>query len=100
MLSNNDFEYLVLSIVSEIPKGSVSSYGQIAKLAGYPKNARKVGKVLSHAEIFGEFPCHRVIHSDGSLVAGWLQQAELLIAEGVEVKNSRVNMKKYQWKHK
>lgn len=97
---NDEFAYLILSIVSEIPEGKVSSYGQIAKLAGYPKNARKVGKVLSHADIFGEFPCHRVIHSDGTLVCGWNQQEELLQKEGVVVKNHRVNMKEFQWQKK
>lgn len=97
---NDEFAFLILSIVSEIPEGRVSSYGQIAKLAGYPRNARKVGKVLSHASMFGEFPCHRVLHSDGSLVHGWHNQSTLLQREGVVVKNNRVNMKQYQWDKK
>ncbi|MFV0394716.1 MAG: MGMT family protein [Coprobacillaceae bacterium] len=96
---DDEFAYLILSVVSEIPEGKVSSYGQIAKLAGYPKNARKVGKVLSNAEFFGRFPCHRVIHSDGKLVQGWYEQQDLLEREGIVFTRSGVvNMKKYQWK--
>lgn len=95
---DKEFVYLVLSIVEEIPCGKVASYSQIAKLAGYPKNARKVGKTLSHAEYFGKFPCHRVVHADGKLVVGWQEQKQLLISEGVFFKNSNtVDMKVSRW---
>ncbi|MDQ0359401.1 MGMT family protein [Breznakia pachnodae] len=95
----DDFAYLILEVVNEIPKGKVSSYGDIAKIAGYPKNARKVGKVLSNAEFFGDYPCHRVIHSDGTLVMGWDEQESLLLEEGVKLKpNKKVDMKLYKWK--
>ena len=39
--------YEILSVVAEIPAGSVASYGQIARLIGRDRNARLVGKVLS-----------------------------------------------------
>ena len=94
----DDFAFLILEIVSEIPAGKVASYGQIAKVAGYPKNARKVGKVLSNAEFYGSYPCHRVLHSDGGLVIGWDEQKDLLKSEGVELsKNGKIDMKKYKW---
>jgi methylated-DNA-protein-cysteine methyltransferase-like protein len=96
---DEEFAYLILAIVMEIPKGKVVSYGQLAKLAGYPKNARKVGKVLSNASLFGSFPCHRVIHSDGSLVQGWSEQQDILESEGIVfTRDGFVNMKTYQWK--
>lgn len=95
---DNQFAFLVLSIVNEIPKGRVASYGQIAKLAGYPKNARMVGKVVSNAALYGEFPCHRVVHSDGTLVEGWSQQQSLLEQEGIVFnKRNRISMRTYQW---
>ena len=47
---NEEFAFLVLAIVAEIPRGKVATYGQIAELAGYPRNSRLVGKVLSHGE--------------------------------------------------
>ena len=49
--------YEILSVVEEIPKGKVASYGQIAELIGRSRNARLVGKVLSMADYYGTYPC-------------------------------------------
>ncbi len=93
-----EMSYLVLEIVKEIPKGKVVSYKQLAKMAGYPKNARLVGKIMSNADYFGNYPCYRVLHSDGSLVPFWQEQRVLLEAEGVSfLANGKVNMRKCQW---
>ena len=70
--------YEILSLVEEIPEGCVATYGQIARLIGRDKNARLVGKVLSMAEYYGEYPCHRVVNHAGRLVPGWHEQGELL----------------------
>lgn len=95
---DEDFIYLVLSIVQEIPKGKVASYKQIATLANRPKNARLVGKILKFSDIYGDFPCHRVVNAVGRLVPGWDNQKSLLEREGVTFhKNGCVNMKKHQW---
>lgn len=95
----DDFAYLILAIVSEIPEGKVASYSQIAAIAGYPKNARKVGKVLANATMYGTYPCHRVIHHDGTLVMGFEEQASLLAAEGVAISHfGKVNMSVFRWK--
>ena len=58
----DDFAYEVLSVVAEIPEGRVATYGQIARLVGKEKNARLVAKILSRAEYYGHFPCHRVVN--------------------------------------
>ena len=60
---DEDLIFQVLAIVSEIPWGKVASYKQIASLAGRPKNARLVGKILSHASMYGDYPCHRVVNN-------------------------------------
>ena len=70
--------YEILSAVGEIPEGNVATYGQIARLIGRPKNARLVGRVLSQAERYGDYPCHRVVDHSGRLVPGWDAQAALL----------------------
>ena len=54
--------YEILSVVGEIPHGRVASYGQIARLIGRERNSRLVGRVLSMAERYGDYPCHRVVN--------------------------------------
>ena len=75
------FAYAVLSIVEEIPVGTVATYGQIARLMGREKNARLVARVLSYGQQYGRFPCHRVVNHAGRLAPGWPEQAALLAEE-------------------
>lgn len=90
--------YEILSVVEEIPEGKAATYGQIARLIGREKNARLVGKVLSRADLYGSYPCHRVVNSAGRLVPGWQEQRALLEAEGVIMKNdTHVNLRICQW---
>ncbi|NYC48510.1 methylated-DNA-protein-cysteine methyltransferase-like protein [Clostridium beijerinckii] len=62
------------------------------------KNARLIGRVLSQAEAYGQYPCHRVVNHAGRLVPGWEEQRFLLLEEGVSFKDSNhVDMKKNKW---
>lgn len=93
-----DLIYEILSVVEEIPEGFVATYGQIAKLIGRDKNARLAGKVLSMAEYYGKYPCHRVVNHAGRLVPGWAEQKFLLLQEGITMKNeNHVDLKKHLW---
>ena len=95
---HKDLIYEILSVVEEIPEGGVATYGQIARLIGRDKNSRLVGKVLSMAEYYGDYPCHRVVNHVGRLVPGWLEQRLLLEAEQVAMKDDRhVDLKKCRW---
>ena len=95
---DEDLIYEILSVVEEIAEGCVATYGQIARLIGRDRNSRLVGKVLSMAEYYGQYPCHRVVNHAGRPAPGWREQAELLREEGVELKrNGCVDLKKYQW---
>ena len=90
--------YEILSVVEEIPAGRVASYGQIARLIGRERNSRLVGKVLSMADYYGDYPCHRVVNHAGRLAPHFPEQRERLLEEGVEFKeNGNADMKKYQW---
>lgn len=96
---NEDLIYLVLSIVEEIPKGKVVTYGQVACLAGRPKNSRLVGKILSMSEFYGEYPCHRVVNCNGRIAPFFTEQRQLLEDEGVIFKNETcVDLKQHQWR--
>ena len=97
-LSDDRLIYEILSVVEGIPKGRVATYGQIARLIGRDRNARLVGTVLSRADYYGRYPCHRVVNHAGRLVPGWGQQVELLRQEGVVLKDAcHVDLKAYQW---
>ncbi len=97
-ITTEDLVYEILSVVEEIPEGKVATYGQIARLIGREKNSRLVGKVLSMAEFYGGYPCHRVVNHTGRTAPGWIEQPDLLREEGVEFKeNGHVDLKKYQW---
>lgn len=90
--------YEILSVVEEIPPGKVASYGQIARLIGRDNNARLVGKVLSQADGYGDYPCHRVVNHAGRLAPHFWEQKDLLLAEEVKFKDdTHVDMKKCQW---
>lgn len=95
---DEDFFYNIYSIMMEIPRGKVVSYGQLARLAGRDKNARVVGKALRCANMYGEYPCHRVVGSKGRLALGFSEQKQRLLDEGVVIKtNGNVDMKQCQW---
>lgn len=95
---NDNLVYEVLSVVEEIPEGRVATYGQIARLIGREKHARLVARILSHAGLYGKYPCHRVVDHSGRIAPGWPEQALLLSQEGVVMKDeTHVDMKRAQW---
>lgn len=90
--------YEILSVVEEIPPGKVASYGQIAALIGREENGRLVGKVLSQAQLYGSYPCHRVVNHAGRTAPGWYEQRFLLEAEGICFRqNGCVDMTRFRW---
>ena len=90
--------YEILAAVSEIPPGRVATYGQLARLIGREKNARLVGRVLSRAERYGNYPCHRVVNAAGRTAPGWARQRRLLEGEGVGfLPSGRVDLRHFRW---
>lgn len=85
------FERKVLTIVSRVPVGRVTTYGDIARLAGKPGAARAVGNIMRRGDRPG-LPYHRVIAAGGAL-GGYSNlhlKRSLLSAEGVTVTPRRV----------
>lgn len=66
---SDDFRDRVQSLVAQIPRGRVMTYGQIAALCGSPRAARIVGGIAH----FGDptLPWQRVVHKDGKLATGF-----------------------------
>lgn len=90
----------IYEAVKKIPKGCVATYGQVAELAGDKKMARAVGNALHRNPDPDGIPCYRVVNSKGELAGefafgGAGAQARLLEADGIEVINGRVDLKKY-----
>jgi methylated-DNA-protein-cysteine methyltransferase-like protein len=94
------FKHRVLSAVRRIPPGRVSTYGDIAVLAGFPRAWRAVGSVMRECRD-PTTPCHRVIGAGGTLggYGSHLQlKRELLRAEAIEVGMNRVrNFSSIRW---
>lgn len=93
----------VYDAVCHIPRGSVATYGQVARLVGEPRKARFVGYALHSNPRPGQVPCHRVVFTDGSLAPGFAfggpeAQRELLAAEGVAfLPDGRVDLGSCRW---
>jgi methylated-DNA-protein-cysteine methyltransferase-like protein len=96
-----DFTQAIIKYINTIPKGRVVSYGQVASACGRPRNARQVGRMLAQMDITKiKIPWWRVVNAQGqiSIKGNWIinkqTQMDLLINEGVEVKDFKV-AKKY-----
>ena len=87
-MSYSESTKAILSILKQLPVGKVISYGEVAKLAGYPNGARQVVRILSSLSDTEHLPWHRVVNKQGQIALsgeGAFIQKALLEAEGVEV---------------
>ena len=90
----------IYEAVKKIPYGRVATYGMIAEMAGNKKMSRAVGNALHRNPDPDNIPCFRVVNSKGELsgefaFGGKDAQAKLLRAEGIEVINGKVDLRKY-----
>jgi methylated-DNA-protein-cysteine methyltransferase related protein len=96
------FTEKVVHIIKSIPEGKVMTYGQIAGLAGSPRAARQVVRILHSMSNKHHLPWHRVINAKGQVVikdeATYQEQILQLEAEGVEVGiHDQIDLEIYQW---
>ena len=96
---HDNFRSRVYELVSQIPRGRVMTYGQIAAMCGGPRAARIVGGIAH----FGDttLPWQRVVKKDGSLAAGYpggvFGHQIALEAEDVPFANGKVDIDKVIW---
>ena len=87
----------VWKVVAEIPSGHVLTYGEVARLSGMPRAARRVSQALRRAPRGIALPWHRVINAQGKISfpensSGWQQQKEKLESEGVVFLNGKIDL--------
>ena len=89
MSSDPERERRIIDVLMALGEGEVTTYGDIAEVAGYPKHSRLVGRILSTTDI--DVPWWRVVNAHGRLVPGQeRRQSRLLREEDVIVRNGRV----------
>jgi methylated-DNA-protein-cysteine methyltransferase-like protein len=98
----DDFTRRAVAVIRAVPSGRVVSYGQVAAMAGDPRGARQVVRILTTLSEKERLPWHRVINASGRVSLpgeGGRQQRARLEAEGVELDEfGAVNLDRYQWR--
>ena len=96
------FQQRIWQIVAAIPAGRVTTYGDMALLAGSPRAARQVGGVLSRLPEGTTLPWHRVVNRHGTISLQGdrlLRQRDALEAEGIEVSDDgQLDLEAYRWR--
>jgi len=98
----DSFSAKVIAIVRRIPGGKVSTYGRVARMAGRPRAARQVVRILHTCSDKYNLPWHRVVNRFGKIPprAGLDEafQRSLLLDEGVIVKpGNLIDLDVYLW---
>jgi len=94
-LCGTSFQRAVWRALLAIPRGRVTSYGEIARALGRPGAVRAVGTAVARNPFAPEVPCHRVVPADGRIGnysggEGVVTKIRLLEAEGVRVEKGRI----------
>jgi methylated-DNA-protein-cysteine methyltransferase-like protein len=94
---------IVYAVVAAIPRGRVATYGQIAELAGLPRQARQVGYALAALAGGSRVPWHRVVNARGEVspraqTGDEARQRALLEREGIEFDaDDRISLARFGW---
>ena len=95
----------IYAVVDSIPRGRVATYGQVAREAGMPRNARQVGFALRTLPEGSPLPWHRVLNAKGEISeracasGGPRVQLQRLKREGVETDaRGRIDLERFGWR--
>jgi methylated-DNA-protein-cysteine methyltransferase-like protein len=96
------FTVRAVAILKAVPAGKVVTYGQVAAMAGDPRAARQVVRILVTMSEAAELPWHRVVNAKGQVSlpgAVGREQRRKLEAEGVELDEfGATSLARYQWR--
>ena len=95
-----EFTQNIYTLLSLLGEGEITTYGKLAKQAGFPYHSRHVGKVLSKLPKDTRLPWHRVVNAQGKISlsgSSFIRQKMLLAQEGIEISEEGkvINFKKY-----
>ena len=97
-----EIDQRIWQVVMLIPPGTVATYGDVARQAGMPGAARRVGRALRGLPPDTRIPWHRVINAQGKLVApggSAALQRERLESEGIAFRSrSGLDLRQYRWR--
>lgn len=96
----SEFKQRITQLMASIPVGRVTTYGDLASMAGHPNAARIVGGMAHYGDV--ELPWHRLVNRFGGLASGYHGgrevQAQHLAAEGITCTDFIVdNFKEIRW---
>lgn len=94
LIGSMSFNQKVWALCARVPKGQVTTYGEIARALG-TKAYRAVGNALNKNPYAPDVPCHRVVGTGGSLAgfaSGIDHKKKLLLAEGISIRGDRVDV--------
>jgi len=107
------YQQAILRLLAEVPKGKVTTYGDLAKELSKrnsnwsPGASRAVGTTMRNNPCGPQIPCHRVIRSDGAVgnfrggAKGAVEEKiGMLRDEGITISNGKMDLKKYRHKFK
>lgn len=98
---NQDFKSRIEALIARVPSGEVTTYGDLAAMAGHPYAARQVGGIAHYGD--QSLPWHRLVNRYGGLASGYYGgrdvQAAHLLKEGVTCSNAVVdNFEERRWR--
>jgi len=98
-----NFRVKIEALMAQVPYGQVTTYGDLAGLAGHANASRIVGGVAHYGNT--DLPWHRLVNRFGGLASGFHGgrevQAQLLMQEGITCTNHIVdNFKEIRWQPK
>ncbi len=88
-----NLEQKIYKKLLEVPKGQITTYGELAKAVGLKNGQRIVGKIMNKNPYPVIVPCHRVVMSTGKIggyAFGENVKTKLLNDEGIQIKNGKI----------
>lgn len=89
-----NLEQKIFKKLLQVPKGKITTYGELSKAVGLKNGQRVVGKIMNKNPYPVIIPCHRVVMSTGKIggyAYGEHIKTKMLCDEGLEIKNGKIS---------